>query len=179
MGSSPLGISVLVWQGEHLCFLGFPENEAHAWREIRSQRHMPQPHRRCDEHARRWLARIFPPFERSPHPLPIQAHGSDFQCQVWRGLLRLQAQTQEGWSYARLARYLGRPSACRAVAQALARNPLAWLIPCHRIIPTHGGMGGYRWGPLCKRKLWSMESSGWTPIATNASFVTPGHRVRR
>jgi O-6-methylguanine DNA methyltransferase len=59
--------------------------------------------------------------------------------------------------YGELARAIGSPSAARAVARACAANPVALLIPCHRIVPAAGGVGGYRWGPQRKKRLLDLE----------------------
>jgi AraC family transcriptional regulator of adaptative response/methylated-DNA-[protein]-cysteine methyltransferase len=59
--------------------------------------------------------------------------------------------------YAELAQAIGSPAAARAVAQACANNPVALLIPCHRVIPATGGVGGYRWGARRKERLLEIE----------------------
>jgi AraC family transcriptional regulator of adaptative response/methylated-DNA-[protein]-cysteine methyltransferase len=59
--------------------------------------------------------------------------------------------------YVELARAIGSPTAARAVARACARNPIALLIPCHRIVPARGGAGGYRWGAQRKEQLLEIE----------------------
>jgi AraC family transcriptional regulator of adaptative response/methylated-DNA-[protein]-cysteine methyltransferase len=60
-------------------------------------------------------------------------------------------------SYSQVAKAIGRPSACRAVARACATNPVAIAVPCHRVIREDGSMGGYRWGIGRKRALLEME----------------------
>lgn len=82
--------------------------------------------------------------------------GTAFQRTVWRGLLEV------GWgkriSYGALAGMLGRPRAVRAVASAVAANPIALLIPCHRIVRADGQVGGYRWGRALKETLLELEA---------------------
>ncbi|MGC8120231.1 methylated-DNA--[protein]-cysteine S-methyltransferase [Marinobacter sp. VGCF2001] len=87
--------------------------------------------------------------------LPLDIRGSEFQRQVWQGLQRIP----EGQvlSYRALAERLGRPSAVRAVATACARNRIAVLIPCHRVVRQDGGLGGYRWGLERKRAILAAE----------------------
>ncbi len=76
--------------------------------------------------------------------LPVDIQGTAFQWRVWRALTRIpRGQTR---SYAQVARAIGRPGAARAVARACATNPLALVVPCHRVVPKSGGAGGYRWG---------------------------------
>lgn len=88
--------------------------------------------------------------------VPLAPRGSDFQLQVWELLRRIPAGHTR--TYAELARDIGRPSAARAVARACATNPIAVLIPCHRVIRGDGDLAGYRWGIPLKRRLLARES---------------------
>ncbi|MDP0498890.1 MAG: methylated-DNA--[protein]-cysteine S-methyltransferase [Verrucomicrobiota bacterium JB022] len=90
-----------------------------------------------------------------PAPLRLWVRGTNFQVQVWRALLRIP--TGSCVSYRQLAASLGRPSASRAVGQAVGANPISWLIPCHRVLRGTGGLSGYRWGPERKRRLLAWE----------------------
>lgn len=102
-------------------------------------------------------------FEESQNPLvyndfPVrQLHlvGTPFQIRVWEELLRLSAG--ECITYGQLAHRIGKPRAVRAVASAVARNKIAVLVPCHRIVPATGGVGKYRWGTERKRLLLESE----------------------
>jgi AraC family transcriptional regulator of adaptative response/methylated-DNA-[protein]-cysteine methyltransferase len=75
---------------------------------------------------------------------------------VWQELLRIPAGCTR--SYGEIARALGRPSAARAVAAACASNPVALVIPCHRVVAGDGGLGGYRWGVDRKKQLLERET---------------------
>ncbi len=92
--------------------------------------------------------------------LPLDIQGTAFQMNVWRYLMQIPAG--EVRSYSEVARAIGRPSAARAVASACARNRLAIVIPCHRVIRGDGGMGGYRWGLERKRALIAQERAAQT-----------------
>ncbi|MBX2823249.1 MAG: methylated-DNA--[protein]-cysteine S-methyltransferase [Gammaproteobacteria bacterium] len=81
--------------------------------------------------------------------------GSPFQIQVWRALLAIPEG--ECTTYSRLARAIRRDNAHRAVANAVGANPVAWLIPCHRVIRESGLLGGYRWGTGRKLALLGSE----------------------
>lgn len=86
---------------------------------------------------------------------PIKCYGSPFQTQVWKALQAIPfGQTI---SYSELAANIGRPSACRAVAQANASNQLAIVIPCHRVISANGKIGGYAGGIGRKERLLHLE----------------------
>ena len=76
-------------------------------------------------------------------PLSLLVHGTNFQVQVWRALLRINRGSL--CSYGQIAEAIGRPSAARAVGSAIGANPIALLIPCHRVICQSGAIGGYRW----------------------------------
>lgn len=89
--------------------------------------------------------------------VPVELLGTAFQYRVWEALMRIPAgQTR---SYAELARALGSPDAVRAVAGACARNKVAVLVPCHRVVRSDGSLGGYRWGLPRKAALLEREAS--------------------
>ena len=90
--------------------------------------------------------------------LPLDVRGSRFQRRVWQAIRAIpRGETR---SYGELAAALGRPGAARAVASACAANPVALLVPCHRVVRTGGGPGGYRWGAERKRALLEREREG-------------------
>ena len=87
--------------------------------------------------------------------IPIDVKATAFQRRVWKALQAIpRGETR---TYAELAAAIGRPSAARAVARACATNPIAVLVPCHRVVPAGGGVGGYRWGSETKKKLLARE----------------------
>lgn len=90
------------------------------------------------------------------HPdLPLDIRGSAFQAKVWETLRRIpRGETR---SYAQIARTLKQPNAVRAVARAIASNPVAVIVPCHRVVRSDGALGGYRWGLERKEKLLESE----------------------
>lgn len=88
--------------------------------------------------------------------LPLDVRASAFRRRVWDALAAIpRGETR---SYADVARAIGAPGAARAVASACAGNPVAVAIPCHRVIASDGGLGGYRWGVARKRALLERES---------------------
>jgi AraC family transcriptional regulator of adaptative response/methylated-DNA-[protein]-cysteine methyltransferase len=90
--------------------------------------------------------------------VPLDLRGTLFQQRVWAALREIPAG--ETRSYAAVARALGQPSAARAVARACAANPVAVLVPCHRVVRGDGGLSGYRWGVERKRALLALERTG-------------------
>ena len=96
------------------------------------------------------------------HPLgqlnlqhPLAAHGSEFQKKVWAELAKVPAG--QTITYTELAKRIGNPAAVRAVAGACAANPLAMVVPCHRVLRSDGGVSGYRWGVERKKNLIELE----------------------
>jgi AraC family transcriptional regulator of adaptative response/methylated-DNA-[protein]-cysteine methyltransferase len=92
-----------------------------------------------------------------PSSLSIVLKGTNFQIKVWTALLRIPPGTVT--TYGRLARALGQPTAARAVGSAVGRNPVSYLIPCHRVIRELGTISGYRWGPVRKRAMLGWEAA--------------------
>ena len=82
--------------------------------------------------------------------------GSKLQNQVWKALLKIP--TGKVASYTTLAKYIGKPKAVRTIATANGKNPLCWLIPCHRVLRANGELGGYHWGLNVKRMMLTYES---------------------
>lgn len=94
----------------------------------------------------------------SPHlarEVPVTLFGTAFQKLVWAALR--QVKPGDTATYAEIAAAAGRPAAARAVAQACGANPVAVLVPCHRIIGSDGSLRGYRWGVELKRRLLERE----------------------
>lgn len=89
--------------------------------------------------------------------LPLDLRGSDFMQEVWRALRDIPAGATA--TYGDVARRIGAPASARAVARACAANPLAVVIPCHRVVRADGGLSGYRWGVERKRALLAREAA--------------------
>jgi AraC family transcriptional regulator of adaptative response/methylated-DNA-[protein]-cysteine methyltransferase len=89
--------------------------------------------------------------------LPIDVQATAFQWKVWRALQRIPYG--ETRAYSDVAKSIGKPKAIRAVARACATNPVALVVPCHRVVPAAGGIGGYRWGKDRKARLLEAEKN--------------------
>ncbi len=87
--------------------------------------------------------------------VPLTVHGSSFEQDVWKACL--QIPYGETRSYLNLAKAIGNPKAARAVGGALSRNPIPLIIPCHRVISSNGGLGGFTGGLQIKKKLLDLE----------------------
>jgi AraC family transcriptional regulator of adaptative response/methylated-DNA-[protein]-cysteine methyltransferase len=97
--------------------------------------------------------------------------GTNFQVKVWQALLELGSRGPT--SYGELAAAIGSPGASRAVGQAVGANPVAWLIPCHRVLRRDGALGGYHWGVERKRAMLAWEHAAISRAAASGVHATP------
>ena len=112
-----------------------------------------------DSELTEWMERVLAALDEPgcALDLPLDIRGTAFQWRVWQALRAIPAGSTA--SYADIARTIGKPSAARAVARACASNPVAVLIPCHRIVRGDGGLGGYRWDLRRKQALLDREAA--------------------
>jgi len=93
---------------------------------------------------------------RADRPVRLVLMGSDFELKVWETLLKIPMG--RAVSYGDIASHLGRPGAARAVGSAVGRNPISFVVPCHRVLRTDGNLGGYHWGITRKRAMIGWEA---------------------
>lgn len=153
-GESIFGRALVAWTQRGLSFLGFCDEfgRDRSLESLKAQwknAHFVED----SETARYWLDRIFT--RRADEPLELWLHGSAFQLKVWQALLAIPEGTHA--TYGQIAQHIGKPRAARAVGTAIGSNPIAWIIPCHRVIRQAGETGGYRWGGLTKKALIGFE----------------------
>ena len=104
-----------------------------------------------------YCRRIFEPQEwRAEQPVRLVLIGTDFEVRVWECLLRIPMG--RAVSYGDIARHLGQPTASRAVGTAVGRNPISFVVPCHRVLRGDGNLGGYHWGLTRKKALIGWET---------------------
>ncbi len=110
-----------------------------------------------DKSYQNWLEKIldFVAEKKYNLDLPIDIHGTDFQKKVWQALQNIPYG--ETRTYQEIANELGKPKANRAVGNACGANPIALIIPCHRVVCSDGSIGGYHWGIERKQKLLARE----------------------
>ncbi|ATG48965.1 6-O-methylguanine DNA methyltransferase [Celeribacter ethanolicus] len=89
--------------------------------------------------------------------MPLHLIGAPFQIKVWEALLSIPSGHVT--TYSDIAQAIGNPKAVRAVGTAVGRNPVSWLIPCHRVLRKTGALGGYHWGLPVKRAILAYESA--------------------
>lgn len=155
---SPFGDCLLAMIGRKICHLSFVD-EGKWLVHLEELRHnWPQATIIADdgESGRQMVERIFMPAGvESLDPFSLLLKGTAFQIRVWRALLTLPWGAMI--SYQGLAAYMGHPTACRAVASAIAANPVGYLIPCHRVIRKSGEIHHYRWGSSRKKAMLGWE----------------------
>jgi AraC family transcriptional regulator of adaptative response/methylated-DNA-[protein]-cysteine methyltransferase len=152
---SPFGLLLLATTAKGICHLAFTDEPEQAVRELgqhwANARLIHHP-----EHTAPLAGRIFGANRSLATPLPLFVRGTPFQLKVWEALLRIPEGALT--TYGDLALQAGVPQASRAVGTAVGQNPVAYLIPCHRVIRKAGGIGDYRWGPTRKTALIGWEA---------------------
>lgn len=104
-----------------------------------------------------YIARIFSPdLWRKDDPLKVVLIGTDFEVRVWDALLKLPPR--QAIAYSDLAAHVCSPRAARAVGSAVGRNPISFVVPCHRVLRKDGGLGGYHWGVTRKMAILGWET---------------------
>jgi AraC family transcriptional regulator of adaptative response/methylated-DNA-[protein]-cysteine methyltransferase len=154
---SPFGEAIAFVAAPGLAGLGFVERGERALALADMMRRWPKAAVREDQAASApSVARAFDPaLWQAEKPLPILPIGSDFDRRVWKALLTVPfGQTA---TYSDLAAKIGQPGAARVVGAAVGRNPIAFLVPCHRIIGRSGALTGYHWGLARKQAILEWE----------------------
>ncbi|MEQ5869395.1 methylated-DNA--[protein]-cysteine S-methyltransferase [Sagittula sp. NFXS13] len=152
---SPFGPALVMGTGKGICGIGFTADctEAEAMHDL--SRRWPDAHYVEDPEALRpWVASAF---GGQQGEVPLYLIGAPFQIKVWEALMRIPSGHVT--TYSEIAQAIGAPKAVRAVGTAVGRNPISYLIPCHRALRKSGGLGGYHWGLPVKRALLAWESA--------------------
>lgn len=155
-GDTPFGQALIAWTSKGICFLGFSrENgEKHVWDHLNQQ--WPDANLLEDSHiAQRKLTLVFDGSRQQE--LKLWLRGSPFQLRIWEALLKLPAGIH--CTYGQIAAHIGKSGASQATGSAIGRNPVSWLIPCHRVINSAGTLGGYRWGLNTKQAMIGYEAA--------------------
>ena len=154
--TSPVGIVLVAATENGVCSVKIGDSEAALEKDLRGE--YPAAEVEPDRKQRSEWVKAIARHLRGEAPsldLPIDVRATAFQWKVWRALQRIPCG--ETRTYADVARGIGKPKAVRAVARACATNPVALVVPCHRVTPKAGGVGEYRWGAARKRALLDRE----------------------
>nr|WP_246736152.1 methylated-DNA--[protein]-cysteine S-methyltransferase [Enterovirga sp. DB1703] len=154
---SPFGEAIVVATERGIAGLGFVDDgdRGHALADMR--RRWPRASYREDAGATAAYARrIFEPaLWRGDTPLRVVLIGTDFEIRVWQTLLRIPLG--RATTYSGIASHIGRPSAARAVGAAVGKNPISFVVPCHRVLGRSGQLTGYHWGLTRKQAMLGWE----------------------
>jgi len=154
---SPFGLCVIGLMGREVCSLLFMgrDREAQARKLIREC--WPKATLVRDPVRVRAIARKIFGRKGATSAITLHLEGTPFQLKVWNALRSIPAGKTS--TYAAIAKRIGSPNAFRAVGTACGKNPIGYLIPCHRILASDGGPGGYRWGLKRKAAILAWETS--------------------
>ncbi len=153
---SPLGRMLIAATDRGICSIQFAQTDGELIEGLK--REFPFAARKVDENGlQSWMGTLLAQMrgEDLKSPLPLDIRATAFQRRVWTYLQSIPFGSTK--SYTDVAKALGRPRACRAVARACATNPVAVAIPCHRVVRKDGSVEGYRWGSERKKTLLAME----------------------
>jgi AraC family transcriptional regulator, regulatory protein of adaptative response / methylated-DNA-[protein]-cysteine methyltransferase len=154
---SPFGEAILVATDRGLAGLGFVDGGDRQAALADMKRRWPKAAYMEDGARTAPLARrIFNPTQwQAEQPLRVVLIGTDFEVRVWQTLLRIPRD--RATTYSDIARHIGKPSACRAVGAAVGKNPVSFVVPCHRVLGRSGALTGYHWGLTRKQAILGWE----------------------
>lgn len=153
---SPFGKLVVASTAKGICHLFFEEDEQRAIADLKSRFPNAQYFQEADQLQQNALG-IFQQDWNQLDQVKLHLHGTPFQLKVWEALLKVPLGKLA--TYGTVAKHIEQPKASRAVGSAIGRNPVAFLIPCHRVIQGSGNIGGYMWGSTRKSAIIAWEAA--------------------
>ncbi len=154
----PFGTVLVMATGKGVCGLGFADEGEEEDLLADMKARWPKAAYRADaERTANIATRIFGPERRAAGDLRLHLMGTPFQLKVWEALLSIPRGRFA--TYRAIAEKVESPNASRAVGAAVGRNPISWLIPCHRVLGSNGALTGYHWGIARKRAMLAVEAS--------------------
>lgn len=156
---SPFGIAVMTTTPYGISGIGFADDESgiEAAFEDLAGRWPKARFSRDDRQIAPLAARVFDPRKWDPErPVRVVLIGTDFEVKVWETLLKVPCG--RATTYREVANRIGRPSASRAVGAAVGKNPISFVVPCHRVVGSNGDLTGYHWGLPRKRAILGWEA---------------------
>jgi AraC family transcriptional regulator, regulatory protein of adaptative response / methylated-DNA-[protein]-cysteine methyltransferase len=156
MAESPFGNILVASTNKGICYMAFFEDEAAAFMLL--QKHFPNAvFKNTIDTIQQNALRIFQNDWSKMQQVKLHLKGSDFQLKVWDTLLKIPMGSLS--TYSGIAGYINNPNASRAVGTAIGSNPVAFLIPCHRVIKSTGAHGGYMWNSNRKTAIIGWEAA--------------------
>jgi len=154
--NSPFGNIIIASTSKGVCYLAFTSNVYVAFEELKN-RFPNATFRQEFDLIQQNALMIFQDNLKNPHEIKLHIKGTDFQLKVWEALLEIPMGQLT--TYSVIAQKIGNPKASRAVGLAIGSNPVAFLIPCHRVIQSSGIIGGYMWGHIRKTAIIGWEGA--------------------
>jgi AraC family transcriptional regulator of adaptative response/methylated-DNA-[protein]-cysteine methyltransferase len=165
-----------------VCYIAFIEDEGLELAQLTAKFPRAKYQQQSDAFQQEVL-RIFVQNWSQPQQLKLHLKGTDFQLKVWETLLKIPVGRLS--TYGSIAKSIGLPSASRAVGTAIGANPVAFLIPCHRVIQSTGVFGQYRWGSIRKQAIigWEAAQAEYDGLNThqlpeNNQMILPGNQLK-
>jgi len=156
--SSPFGEMLVASMSQGVCYVGYALPSEDVLQELRDR--FPQNVLRLRKNKQhKHVEKLFAGTCRKKKPLLLYLKGTDFQLKVWEALLQIPTGLLS--TYSKIAAAAGSPKAQRATGSAIGRNPILYIIPCHRVIAQNGKMGGFFWGVERKIELLNAENAGY------------------
>lgn len=153
---TPFGTCLIGLTERGVCHLAFIDGSDYATALNELQQSWPEATlTKAPEESLSVVDKIFSRTLEMTEPITLLLRGTNFQLKVWQALLKIPEGSLA--SYQQLAEQLGKPTASRAIGNAVGKNPIAYLIPCHRVLRGSGEIGGYRWGIERKKALLGRE----------------------
>lgn len=150
--NSPYGLMLVATYEGQICHLSFDDEMTDSRvKVLLGEEWLGADIVRDDEAILKLARALFTPKISDSLQLKIFLKGTEMQLDVWKALLSIAAGEMS--TYGEIAKAIGRPKAVRAVGTAIGRNPISYLVPCHRVIRKSGALGGYRWGLERKMKM--------------------------
>lgn len=153
---SPFGDILIASTAKGICFLKFITTKAEALSDLKSQFPKAIFEEKSDDNQENTLT-IFNDDWSNLEQIKLHLKGTNFQLKVWEALLTIPLGKLE--TYGQISKTIHKPKASRAVGTAIGNNPIAFLIPCHRVIQASGKTGGYRWNPIRKKAIIGWEAA--------------------
>lgn len=153
--NSPFGAMMIASTAKGICYMVFEEDKQQALEDLKQRFPKAQYHQAQDPLQHNALD-IFRRDKQELEPIKLHLNATPFQLKVWQALLKIPMGTLS--TYGSIATHIDQPSASRAVGTAIGRNPIAFLIPCHRVIQSSGQTGGYMWGSTRKSAMIGWEA---------------------
>ncbi len=153
---SPFGTLFVASTLKGVCMMVFEEQEGEGLDRLKKLFPMAEIFQKSDQHQANAL-QIFQSDWHCLRAIKLHLKGTDFQLKVWESLLKIPMGNLS--TYGQIAHAIGNKNASRAVGTAIGCNPIAFLIPCHRVIQSSGITGGYKWGPVRKKAIIGWEAA--------------------